>query len=118
MLRIGSTGRLSASRVSRVDPASGAVTPLITGLTTAIDVLAVEGQGAAADQYYVLEFSTNLSGDPPGPGRLLRFDDLAGEPEVLADCLVSPTSMVRDARTGNIFVSQIFTGQIVVVEPV
>ena len=104
-----------ASRVSRIDLTSGAETPFITGLTTAIDVLAVEGQGAAADQYYVLEFSSNLIGDPPGPGRLLRFEDPAGEPEVLVDCLVSPTSMVRDARTGDIYIAQIFTGQIVVV---
>ena len=98
-----------ASRVSRVDPASGAVTPFITGLTTAIDVLDDGGT------VYVLEFSTNFLGDPPGPGRLLRFEDVAGEPVVVADCLVSPTSMARD-RSGALYVAQIFTGQIVVVE--
>jgi hypothetical protein len=98
-----------ASRVSRVDLTSGAVTPLVTGLTMAIDVL------DADDGLFVLEFSSNFLGDPPGPGRLLRFDDPAGEPVVVADCLVSPTSMARD-RSGAFYVSQIFTGQIVVVE--
>jgi hypothetical protein len=98
-----------AARVSRVDLTSGATTPLVTGLTMAIDVLDED------DGLFVLEFSTNFLGDPPGPGRLLRFDDPAGEPSVVADCLVSPTSMARD-RSGAFYVAQIFTGQIVVVD--
>ena len=98
-----------ASRVSRIDLTSGAVAPLITGLTMAIDVLDED------DGLYVLEFSTNFLADPPGAGRLLRFDDPSGEPVVVADCLVSPTSMARD-RSGAFYVAQIFTGQIVVVD--
>ncbi len=100
----------AAAFVDRVDPATGASTPLVSGLTTAID--AMPDAGAV----YVLEFSTNLTGTPPGSGRLLRYDDPAGEPAVIVDCLVTPTSLARDPKTGTLYVAQIATGQIVRVD--
>lgn len=104
-----------AAFVDRVDLSTSETTPFISGLTTAIDVLPVEGSGNS-EVFYVLEFSTNLLGDPPGQGRLLRYDDPSGEPTVVADCLVSPTSIARDPKTGALYITQIFTGQLVRVD--
>ena len=47
------------------------------------------------------------------PGRLRRYTSPDDAPVVVADCLNSPTSMARDERTGELFITEIFTGRIV-----
>ena len=64
----------------------------------------------------MVELSTDLLGDPPGPGRLLRFATPQSAPEVLADTLVFPTSVAFDASTGELFVTEVFSGTVVVVD--
>lgn len=96
--------------IALVDPDLGTASPFITGLTTAIDALAVEVPGEGT-RFYVVELSTSLLSG--APGRLLRFDDPQGAPTVLADTLSSPTAVARDAESGDLFVTEVFTGNVV-----
>jgi hypothetical protein len=99
-----------ATRVVIVDRKTGATQPFITGLTSAIDVLPF-GDRHDRSQFLVLEFSTNqLAGEP---GALLRFTAPDATPQIVADTLVSPTNVIRDPRTGELFITEIFTGRII-----
>ncbi len=96
------------STVEEIDPSTGSDTVLIDNLTSAIDVVPQMKKGHV--RYFVLEFSS----EGPffsGPGTVLRFDDPAGPPVVIADCLTTPTSMTRDIRTGTLYISEV-TGSV------
>jgi hypothetical protein len=101
-----------AAEIRKVDVATRRDESFITGLTTAIDVLAVRTP-AGDDQFFVLEFSTDFLNE--ANGRLLRFDSPTATPVVIAD-LITPTSMARDPVTGDLFVTEIFTGRIIRVQ--
>jgi hypothetical protein len=97
-----------AAEVRKIRLANNSNEPFITGLTSAIDVLAIEG---ASNQFFTLEFSTNqLMG---APGRLSLFRQADAAPVVLVNNLTSPTSLARDPVTGNLFVTEIFTGRVI-----
>lgn len=118
------------SEVMRVDTRTGNATPFIRKLSSAIDVLGekairvppppkgenTEGIVISRERYYVLEFSTDFLANEQG--RLSRFQ-VSPFPfgqlsrSVVADDLTSPSGMVRDAATGDIFITEIFTGRIV-----
>ena len=55
------------STVQQVDPGSGAITPLLTGLSSAIDVLPLRGDD---DDEGFLTLEHNLTFPTPGPGRI------------------------------------------------
>jgi len=97
------------AQVRKINVATQSNELLIGGLSSAIDVVGLKFQGR--DQFYVLEFSANQLGQ--APGRLLRFDAPNGQPTVVANNLITPTSMAPDFATGGIFVTQIFTGRII-----
>ena len=101
------------SEVRSVDVTTGTSTVLIGGRSSAIDV--AEGKTRrGTTPYYVLEFSTNfLAG---APGQLLLFQSAAAVPTVVAGGLISPSGMVRDAATGDIYIAEIFTGRIIRVQ--
>lgn len=101
------------SEVRRVDVTSGASTTFIGGRSSAIDVVAGKSAGSSA-QYYVLEFSTDFLAD--APGQLLLFPSPVTAPKVIAGGLISPSGMVRDAATGDIYITEIFTGRIIKVK--
>ena len=92
-----------------VDPESGAQSPLITGLKTAIDVLAFNG-GDDTD-HLVLQ---HASAGPffGSPGVLLRFATPSSAPTVVANCFTRPTSMVLDEKTGMVYITE-FAGRVV-----
>jgi hypothetical protein len=96
------------AEVRIVDIESGRDRTLIRGLTMAIDVLPI-ARGERG--FLVLEFSTNPAAQ--APGRLLRFDSPQAAPVVLNDQLTSPTSMVFDPQSGDLFITEIFAGRIV-----
>lgn len=96
------------SDIVRVDPNTGATVQYINGLSSAIDVLPVTKEGTT--QYLVLEISTNFLANTAG--RLQRFATTAGPRTVISNCLVGPTNMVRDDKTGILYITSIFTGQI------
>jgi len=94
------------SEVRRVDTETGGSSTFIGGRSSAIDVL----EGTTNAQYYVLEFSTNLRGG--APGQLLLFQSPSSAPIVVAGGLISPSGMARDTTTGDIYITEIFTGRI------
>lgn len=99
-----------SAEVRSVDPATGAHAPFITGLTAAIDVLSFKGKRGEAG-HLTLELSANLLGG--APGRLQRYGSPVGSPTLVANCLISPSSMVLDRKTGTLYITEVFTGRIV-----
>lgn len=74
------------------------------GFTTAID-----SYPFTRERMMVLEFSTNLL--QGAPGRLLMREP-NGDLRVLAEGLITPSSMAVDPRSGEVFVVHIFPGTI------
>lgn len=97
-----------ASVVEQIDPVTGAHSPLITGLRTAIDVLQLAGD------YLVLQHTSGTQIFPPftPPGLVLNFDTPAGPSTEITNCLSRPTSMTYDDKTGLLYVST-FAGKVV-----
>ena len=104
------------SVVEQVDPVTGAHAPFITGLRAAIAVIPVRAGGDT--DYLLLEHSA--PGGPPlppfaNPGRLLRFEEPDGVATVIAGgagCLIRPTSMTLDKKTGTLYVTE-YGGRVV-----
>ncbi|WP_449421809.1 ScyD/ScyE family protein [Rhodanobacter lindaniclasticus] len=89
--------------VEQLDVRQATSTPLISNLTTAIGSISLK-QGRKAG-LLVLEYA---SAGPffSGPGTVLRFDDPAGPPTKVADCLTAATSMTLDRRDGILYVTE------------
>jgi hypothetical protein len=100
------------SAVVQIDPSTGQQVPLISGLKTAIEVI----HESASESYLVLQHSSGPAPFFAGPGVVLRFDSPVSAPQVLADCLARPTSMVLDERGGVLFVAEMLTGRIVALQ--
>ena len=116
------------AEVRQVNLVTGEQSALITGLTTAIDVFPVRvpparpddgpplltsGGGASeasveAARFFVLRISDNMLQN--APGRLLLYDSATAAPVTLAAPLVGPTSVARDPKNGDLFVTSIFAG--------
>jgi len=94
------------AQVRAVDIATGTNAPFITGLTSAIDVLP-KGDGG----FLTLEFSTDMLA-PGTPGRLSFYSSPGATPAVIANCLITPTSMAQEPKSADLFVTEIFTGRV------
>lgn len=101
---------VGSAEVRAVDPETGANTSFITGRTAAIDVLQVR-KGSDID-YLLLQHASGpfLSGN----GLLLNFETPADPPTTIAGCLILPTSMALDVKTGTAYVTEL-TGQVVAI---
>jgi hypothetical protein len=97
------------SEVHKINRVNNSHITFIGGLTTAIDVLPIEGTDGQT-RFYVLEFSTNFLSN--APGRLLLFLSPTATPKVLAEGLISPTGIAFDSTSGNVFITEMFTGRI------
>ena len=95
------------AQVRAVNIASGTNSAFITGLTSAIDVLPANGGG-----FLTLEFSTDML-NPAAAGRLSFYSSNSASPEVVANCLISPTSIAQDKKSDDLYVTEIFTGRVV-----
>lgn len=96
-----------AASIWRVNRASGAVVRLAGGLQTAVDVLPLSDD---ASQCYVIEYSSNfLAG---APGRLVQVDTQRGTILPLATGLITPTSMAKDLRSGELYVTERTGGRV------
>jgi len=102
------------AEIRKINRANNSQSTLIGGLTTAIDVLPVKNMGQ--DQFFTLEFSANLTGNPLPPGRLKFFASADTQPVTIADCLISPSSMSFDANSRRMFITETFTGRVVSVQ--
>ena len=101
------------STVQQVDPRTGEITPLVGGLSSAIDVTPVKSHGDD-EGYLTLEF--NLNFPTPNPGRLQFFRTADATPVVLADCLTTPTSMVLNRKGDRVVITELATGRLVTLE--
>jgi hypothetical protein len=101
------------AQVRTVDPVTGTSAPFITGLTTAIDVLSVKA-GGDASEFLTLEHSADLVARLPG--RIRFYSSSEAAPVVIADCLQRPTSMAFEKNTGDLFITEIFTGKVVKIQ--
>ena len=97
-----------SSEVRKINLANNSQTTFIGGLTSAIDVLPVRSNGQ--DQFFTLEFSTNMLANEPG--RVRFFSSAGAAPVVIAEGLISPTSLSFDEATGTLFITEVFTGLI------
>lgn len=97
------------ANVRQYDLENGAETQLLGGLSSAIDVLPFE-TGGFCYSVYTLEFSTNMLMN--APGRLQRFDAPNGQPTLISNTLITPTSMARHPASGDLLVTEIGTGRI------
>jgi hypothetical protein len=97
------------STVVEIDPETGAYASLIDGLKTAIGVTQLPG----SDSYLVLQHSSGPAPFFGGPGVVLGFASPSSAPQVLANCLVRPTTMWFDAKSGNLYVAEVLSGRIV-----
>ena len=98
------------SEIRSVDLTTGTDSLFIGGLTTAVDVLPLSAFCSFCHEVYTLEISTNLL--MGAPGRLQRFTSPTSS-TVIANNLISPTSMALQLPGGDIFVTEIFTGRII-----
>lgn len=94
--------------IQAVDPRTGLTSSFIPGLTMAIDALPLSD-----GRLLTLEFSVAGGIPPLPPGRLNLYDSPQSTPATLAQCLVSPTSMVYDQATGKVYITEIFAGRVV-----
>ena len=101
------------STIQQVDPRTGEITPLIAGLSSAIDVTPL-GSRCRGDGFLALEF--NLNFPAPGLGRLQYFPSADASPVILADCLTTSTSMVLDRRSDRVVIAELATGRLVTLE--
>jgi hypothetical protein len=101
------------SQVHQVDPVTGAAAPLITGLSSAIDVIPLRSHGCNTG---FLTLEHNLTFPVPGPGRIQFFAQADASPVILADCLTTPTSMVFDRKCDCVVISEQATGRLVTLE--
>jgi hypothetical protein len=106
-----------ASRIVELNPATGTYTNIIPNQTSAIDV-AFQPISDGSTQFYVLEYSltlaAELAGGAPGPGQLVMYST-KGTSSVLAKTLTSPSSMALNTTTGNLYITDLSEGTILVV---
>ena len=70
----------------------------------------------AEESYLVLQNSSGLAPFFGGPGLALHVDSPGSAPMLLADCLARPTSMLLNAKTGTLYISELLTGRIVALD--
>ena len=100
------------SEVRAINPDTGDNFALITGLSSAIDVIPLYADGETVG-YLTLEYSLALRAG--GPGRLQLFDARGTPVAVLADTLVTPSSMVYDRKSGTVIVAESNPGGLVLI---
>ncbi len=94
-----------SSRVEQIDPRTGVHAPFISGRKTAIDVLALR-RGRTTD-HLVLQHASPFGPFFPPPGLVLHFETPAGSPNTVANCLIRPTSMTLNQKTGTLYITEL-----------
>lgn len=99
------------STVQEIDPATATQLALIGGRKTAIDVLPLTED---EDVDYLVLQHASVGAFFGSPGLVLRFENPADPPTVVTNCLVRPTSMTLDKKTGTLYVTE-YGGRVVAV---
>jgi len=103
-----------AAEIRRIDPRTGEVTPLFTGVTQTLDILPVHFPGGGTG-FYVVELSVDLLSG--APGRVLLFTSPTAVPTIISDTLLFPSSIARDDVTGDLYVTESLVGDVVRISP-
>ena len=98
------------SQIVSIDPQTGARTPLIAGLTSAVDVLPLRRDDETLG---ILTLEYSLAHLALAPGRLQLFDPSRASSITLATGLTTPASMVYDHKNGEVVFGLISIGQLV-----
>lgn len=101
------------SRAVAVDPATGAYSTLVSGLTTAIDVAPVTTDTGKLE--VIAEHSSNLLAGAPGRILIVPEGGTPSTATLLVPNIAAPASIAVDPHTGEIFVAQIFPGTIQII---
>nr|ART37301.1 E96 [uncultured bacterium] len=99
------------STVQEIDPAPATQSALITGRKSAIDVLPLSDD---YDLDYLVLQHASVGPFFGSPGLVLRFETPADPPTVITNCLVRPTTMTLDRKTGTLYVTE-YGGRVVAV---
>jgi hypothetical protein len=99
------------STVQEIDPATATQSALISGRKSAIDVLPLSDSDDL--DYLVLQ---HASAGPffGSPGLVLHFETPADPPTMVTNCLVRPTTMTLNRKTGTLYVTE-YGGRVVAV---
>ena len=89
--------------MEQVDPVTGTHSPFITGLNSAVGVLPLRDQ---ANSDYLVLVHASFGPFFEGPGLVQRFATPNSPGAIATNCLMFPTSMVLDAKTGTLFVAE------------
>jgi hypothetical protein len=105
---------LGGAQVQLVDPATGVTTPFINGLTSAIDVVPLPGDG-----FLTLEHTADMFAGEAAPpsGRLQWFAAQGAAPVVFERTLRNPTRLEFEEQTGWVFITEVFAGRILKMSP-
>ena len=98
------------SKVRRIDPQTGAAVSLIEGLTTAIDSTPLAASDLLAG---ILTLEYDLSFPLPGLGELRFYATPKSTPVTNSVCLNTPSSMLYDAKSDRLILSELSTGRLV-----
>jgi hypothetical protein len=105
---------LGGAQVRAVDPATGASTPFVTGLTSAIDVVPLPGDGVLTLEHTADMFAGETA---PPSGRLQWFATQGAAPVVFEHTLRNPTRLEFEEQTGWVFITEVFAGRILKMSP-
>ena len=97
------------STVQEIDIATATQSVLIGNRKTAIDVIALD-ENSDVDYLVLQHASAGLFFG--SPGQVLRFEDPAASPTTVKTCLVRPTSMTLDKKTGTLYITE-YGGRVV-----
>jgi hypothetical protein len=95
-----------------MDPATGAYSTIVDGLTSAIDVAPVATDTGKLD--VIAEHSSNLLAGAPGRILIVPEGSNASAATFSVPNIAAPASIAVDPHTGEIFVAQIFPGTILI----
>jgi hypothetical protein len=96
------------SRVMRVDPQTGATTPFIFGLSSAIDIAYRARPNGERPQFFVLEYSAGLAANQPG--RVQVFNSPTGQ--ILASGINGASSLALDTTNNKLYIASRTDGTI------
>jgi hypothetical protein len=97
------------STVQEIDIATATQSVLISDRKTAIDVLPLTEKG---DRDYLVLQHASVGPFFASPGLILRFENPSDPPSVVTSCLVRPTSLILNQKTGTLYVTE-YGGRVV-----
>lgn len=100
-----------ASNVQTVDLVTGTTATFIGGRKSPIGVLPFKTRSQTS--YLVLQYAS-VGPFFGSPGQVLRFDDPAGPPIMVANCLTAPTSITLNEKSNTLYVTE-FAGRLMTI---